>query len=129
MAEYLSCKLLFILSIMIHDPITSKLHERYSYFLRHSTMRGPTLSPVASLCFTCAASHIGNVPERQHRQKTCGLSSPDTSTLSTTLASSLRIDGLMGCAAQTPVERLAIARDGRYRGVANTAAECIVGNR
>ncbi len=100
-----------------------------THFLPHSMIKGPTLSPVASLCFTCAASHIGKVPERQQRQKTCGLSSPETSTLSTTFASSLRMDGLIAegcCAAQTRVDRLAIARDGICKGVAKVA-ECIVG--
>lgn len=42
-------------------------------------------------------SHIGNVPDLQQRQyATCGFSWADTSTVSTTLASSLRMDGLIG---------------------------------
>eukprot|EP00197_Chlamydomonas_leiostraca_P007702 CAMPEP_0202885442 /NCGR_PEP_ID=MMETSP1391-20130828/41660_1 /ASSEMBLY_ACC=CAM_ASM_000867 /TAXON_ID=1034604 /ORGANISM="Chlamydomonas leiostraca, Strain SAG 11-49" /LENGTH=181 /DNA_ID=CAMNT_0049568689 /DNA_START=540 /DNA_END=1086 /DNA_ORIENTATION=+ len=37
-----------------------------------SSTRGPTLSPVSLLCFTCAPSHMGNVPLRQQRQYTQG---------------------------------------------------------
>ena len=41
----------------------------YSAFAA-ATMRGPTLSPVALLCFTCAPSQSGKVPDCQQRQKT-----------------------------------------------------------
>ena len=42
-----------------HNPRT----RNSIYFL---TSRGPTLSPVALLCFTWVPSHSGNVPDLQH---------------------------------------------------------------
>jgi len=45
-----------------HDT-RAKLKGNLIYFL---TSRGPTLSPVALLCFTWAPSHSGNVPDLQH---------------------------------------------------------------
>jgi len=45
-----------------HDT-RAKLKGNLIYFL---TSRGPTLSPVALLCFTWVPSHSGNVPDLQH---------------------------------------------------------------
>ena len=55
-------------------------------------MRGPTLSPVAALCFTCAPLHRGKVPDRQQRQYTACLPSMPlgTATASTTCAAGRR---------------------------------------
>lgn len=47
------------------DGSASQLKNIAAFYLGQDTMRGPTLSPVALLCSTCAASHKGNVPDFQ----------------------------------------------------------------
>ena len=57
-------------------------------------MIGPTLSPLASLCLTCAPSHLGKVPDCQHLQRTA-FSPALSSRVLTTLGDSRSIFSLI----------------------------------
>ena len=77
----------------VSSPVFGCIYFIYSSFLT-VTIKGPTLSPVFSLCLACDPSHSGKVPDCQQRQYTFLEGAVNVSIVAT-LADSKSMDSLM----------------------------------